>query len=82
MPKHATQAEHFKAKWQGQLARCKQQAEEIQALNVTVESWKKDFLDKHAQYCSRNHEIGLLRVRIKELEDTLSKVVDKDFGYH
>lgn len=75
MPRHANLADHFKAKWQGQLARCKEQASEIHLLNETIEVWKKDFLDKHSQRCKDRQEIAILKKKVKELE---GKVVDSN----
>jgi hypothetical protein len=71
MPKYDNLADHFKAKWQGQLARCKGQANTIASLNLTILEWEKTFLDKHSQYCASRQEVGQLRGRVKELEERM-----------
>lgn len=74
MPKHASLMEYFKAKWKGQLVRCKDQAKEIKRLGAIIDLEKKKSLDKHAQYCRSRAEIGLLRGQIKELKKSLAMI--------
>ena len=69
MPKYANLADHFKAKWQGQLQRCKEQSSTIHLLNDTIEAWKKDFLDKHSEFCKSRQEVRLLRQKIARMEE-------------
>jgi hypothetical protein len=71
MPKYDNLADHYKAKWQGQLARCRGQAKEIQVLRQVVLDRNKTIDDWKSRCGNATQKVGSLRMKIKRLEEEL-----------
>lgn len=71
MPKYENLADHYKAKYEGQLARCKEQGEEIASLYETIEKLEKLNNDLRSQVGGATNIIGNLKGRITDLSNQL-----------
>jgi hypothetical protein len=78
MPKHDTLAEHYKSKWEGQEQRCKEQVQTISELKGVISTWRKKYLDEHSRFCSSRGEIGVLKARLNNAQNELTRVYHLD----